>query len=933
MLAAQPGGFVDDESIVTRLAQTPADVVILSAADTTLALLAATHPGRQSAAAGGSARPATYPGVRLANLLHLRQHASIDLYVDEVLQHAKLIVVDHLGGESYWPYGTERIVTLCQTRSIGLAMFSGDASEDANLLAKSTAPAAVCRQLWRYLREGGADNARQFYAFIAHSFFEHDTPARPPQPLPAIAVFHPERPLASIETWRPSWRPGAPVVAIVFYRSHLQAGNTRVFEALCDTLLARGLNPLPLALTSLKDPLCLETLRELCRTAAVELVLNSTAFASNALDDASADSLVDDVPVLQLIMSGDNRAAWERDTQGLRPRDIAMHVAMPEVDGRIIARAVSFKGLDYRCELTQSDVVRYQPHDERIAFVARLASAWCALRRKPNADKRLALILANYPAREGRLGNGVGLDTPASVLVILRRLAEEGYRVTDIPVDGDALLRRLKSGVTNDPANWPLRPAHQSLALASYRAFFARLPRASREAVLTRWGRPEDDPMLREGRFMLAGLRCGQVFVGIQPARGYHLDPLASYHDPDLVPPHAYLAFYCWLRQVFACDAVVHVGKHGNLEWLPGKSVALGQTCWPDLAFGPMPHLYPFIVNDPGEGTQAKRRAQAVIVDHLMPPLTRAENYGPLQDLERLLDEYYEALTLDPRRSALLRRQILEHVLAHNLHSDLGLPAPASDEDEQALLKSTDAYLCELKESQIRDGLHVFGRTPAGRQARDTLLALARYPVGAGRARDASLIRALADDLLASPDFDPLDAAWEAPWQGPRPAVLAAPDTPWRHCGDTRERLEQLARTLIEERVTAAAAEDRGWPATARVLDRLWSDLAPRLDACGEQELRQLLRGLAGRFVPPGAERGALAGPSRCAAHRAQFLFRRHARDPDADELAARLQIGGAAAGEVPAGKRATFPGPSACPCGAPRPCARAETISPRPSP
>ena len=851
MLAAQPGGFIDDDSIVTRLEQTPAQVVILSAADTTLALLAAMHPERGAAA--GRANGA-YPGVRLANLLHLRQHASIDLYVDEVLQHAQVIIVDHLGGESYWPYGTERIVNLCRARAIALAMFSGDASEDANLLAKSTAPAAVCRQLWRYLREGGADNARQFYAFIAQRFFEHDTPVLPPKPLPAIAVFHPEQPLASIDTWRPSWRPGAPVLAIVFYRAHLQAGNTRVFEALCAALLKRGLNPLPVALNSLKDPLCLETLRTLCRTAGVQLVLNSTAFASHAPGDSAADALVDDLPVFQLIMSGDNRAAWERDAQGLRPRDIAMHVAMPEVDGRIITRAVSFKGLDYRCALTQSDVVRYQPEDERIAFVARLAGAWCALRRKPNADKRLALILANYPTREGRLGNGVGLDTPASVLAILRRLAAEGYRVADIPAHGDALLRRLKSGVTNDPANWPLRPAYQSLAMADYRAFFARLPRVSREAVLARWGRPEHDPMLREGRFMLAGLRCGQIFVGIQPARGYHLDPLASYHDPDLVPPHAYLAFYCWLREVFASDAVVHVGKHGSLEWLPGKSVALGESCWPDLVFGPMPHLYPFIVNDPGEGTQAKRRAQAVIVDHLMPPLTRAENYGPLQDLERLLDEYYEALSMDPRRAALLRRQLLKHALEHHLHSDLGLPPPASDEDEQALLKGADAYLCELKESQIRDGLHVFGHSPTGRQARDTLLALARYPVGAGRARDASLIRALAEDLLASPDFDPLDAAWEAPWPGPRPAVLAAPlaGTPWRHCGDTRERLERLAGALIEDRVTAAAAAARGWPATARVLERLWSDLAPRLDACGEQELRQLLRGLAGRFVPPG---------------------------------------------------------------------------------
>ncbi|MEM6576387.1 MAG: cobaltochelatase subunit CobN, partial [Pseudomonadota bacterium] len=811
LLAAKPGGYVDDETVTTSLGQTPAEVVILSAADTTLGLLAAMHPARDSIESDCEPAPwmAAYPEVRLANLLHLRQHASIDLYIDEVLQHAKLIVVDHLGGESYWPYGTECLVRLCRDRGTQLVMFSGDGSEDDNLIAKSTAPAELCRQLWRYLREGGADNARQFYACIGHEFFQLEAPVLHAKPLPAISVFHPAIPLASIDSWREHWHADAPVVAIIFYRSHLQAGNTQVFEALCESLLERGLNPLPIALVSLKDPLCQSTLRELCGLAQAELVLNSTAFAVSTMDSDSPGSLVADLPVLQLIMSGDNRDTWEEDAQGLRARDIAMHVAMPEVDGRIITRAVSFKGLAYHCEHTESDVVRYQPHAERLAFVARLAEAWCVLRRKPNEDKRIALILANYPTREGRMGNGVGLDTPASVVGILRRLLHEGYAVDAIPESGDALMQRLKSGVTNDPGNWPMRPALQSLAMEAYENFFAGLPADNREAIVARWGRPEDDPMVRDGRFMIAGLRCGQVFVGIQPPRGYHLDAMANYHDPDLVPPHAYLAFYCWLREVFTCDAVVHVGKHGNLEWLPGKSVALGVTCWPDLALGPTPHLYPFIVNDPGEGTQAKRRAQAVIIDHLMPPLTRAENYGPLQDLERLLDEYYDAITMDPRRATLLRRQILEHVLGQNLHADLGLPAPASSDDEQALLNSTDAYLCELKESQIRDGLHVFGESPAGRLSRDTLLALARYPAGSGTEENASLIRALADDLLESTDFDPLDATWDAPWTGPQPDVLKALDarTRWRNGGHTRERLELLAQSLIDEKATPDSVE------------------------------------------------------------------------------------------------------------------------------
>jgi cobaltochelatase CobN len=558
---------------------------------------------------------------------------------------------------------------------------------------------------------------------------------------------------------------------------------------------------------------------------------------------------VDDVPVLQLVLSGGNEESWRSDPHGLQPRDMAMHIALPEVDGRIITRAVSFKGLARRDERTQCDVVQYQPQRGRIDFVVELAQRWCRLRELPNGEKRLALILANYPTREGRLGNGVGLDTPASVIEILRRLQREDYRVENMSADGDALMAQLREGITNDPAQWALRPARQSLALDDYLAFFERLPAQNRTAIVERWGPPQDDPMLRRSRFMIAGIRLGRVFVGIQPARGYHLDPMASYHDPDLIPPHYYLAFYCWLRHHWQVDAIVHVGKHGNLEWLPGKSVALSENCWPDLIFGPTPHLYPFIVNDPGEGTQAKRRAQAVIVDHLMPPLTRAESYGPTRDLERQVDEYYEALTLDPRRAALLRRQILAHIVRHDLHRDLGLEQPTGPEQEQLLLNRTDAYLCELKESQIRDGLHIFGQSPEGRLQRDTLLALARHPVGDGSGGNASLVVALAADLLPGVDFDPLDADWAQRWHGPWPkALLAVCEQPWRHCGDTRERLELLALQLLDSGLPTAEA----WPRTAAVMARVESELRPRLAACGEQELTQLCRGLAGRFVPPG---------------------------------------------------------------------------------
>jgi cobaltochelatase CobN len=428
--------------------------------------------------------------------------------------------------------------------------------------------------------------------------------------------------------------------------------------------------------------------------------------------------------------------------------------------------------------------------------------------------------------------------------VVLEALAAAGYGVADIPSDGDTLVQRLAAGPTNDLAALAGRKVRVALPLDAYMDLFAALPWAVQAAILDRWGPPERDPHLVGGGFALPLLPLGSAVVGIQPARGYNIDPAATYHAPDLVPPHAYLACYFWLRHVFGAHAIVHLGKHGNLEWLPGKAVAMSEACLPEAVLGPLPHLYPFIVNDPGEGTQAKRRAAAVIVDHLTPPLTRAESWGELAELELLVDEYYEAANLDPRRLDHLRREILARSESLGLARDLGIERTAAPEEHLAKL---DNHLCELKELQIRDGLHVLGRAPAGDQLTDLLVALLRLPRGRGEGPDASLLRALAQDLGLA--WDPLGADLGEPWSGPRPLVLqSVASGPWRSAGDTVERLELLSRQLVagERRI------DEAWPATRAVLGWLEEQLRPAVTACGRHELDGLLRGLDGRRVPPG---------------------------------------------------------------------------------
>jgi cobaltochelatase CobN len=835
LLAAQ-SGTIDDGEAAVDLGQTPGDIVVLSAADTELALLAAARAGVGDAG---------FPSVRLASLLKLGHNLSVDLYVEKVVAKARLAVVRLLGGRAYWPYGVEQVAAAGRENGVRVAFLPGDAQPDPELVRLSTLPAEAQHRLWQYAVEGGPENAANFLRYAAHLIgFAADW--REPAPLPPAGLYWPGRERPDLEAVRAEWRAGSPVAALVFYRALVQAANVKAIDSLVLGLQAAGLNPLPLFATSLKEPVAAALVESVLARAPPDVVLNATGFAVSVPGGTRRRTAleVSDAPVLQAILAGGAEAAWRRGTRGLSPRDIAMNVALPEVDGRIVGRAVSFKGVARRDPLTEAEITLYEPAADRVAFVAKLAANWASLRRCPPAERRVAFVLANYPNRDGRLGNGVGLDTPAATVKVLAALAEAGYGVRDVPADGDALIRRLASGPTNDLRSLGGKEVRETLPLSAYRRFLDGVSEGARRRIEERWGAPESDPFFRasDGAFVVPAFRLGHAAVGLQPARGYNVDPARSYHDPDLPPPHAYLAFYAWIEREFQAHAVVHMGKHGNLEWLPGKALALSRDCFPEAAFAPLPHLYPFIVNDPGEGTQAKRRTQAVIVDHLTPPLTRAESYGPLRDLERLVDEYYEAAQVDPRRLRVLQDDILSLCRSCGLDADAGIAG--GDGGDEALRK-LDRYLCELKEMQIRDGLHVFGESPSGRLLDELLVALVRVQRGEGAGGDASILRALAADLGLG--FDPLAGDAAAPWTGPRPPELAD-GTPWRTAGDTVERLEALALDLVAGARPCAKA----WAATGAVLASLRERIRPAVEAAGAAELKGLLAGLAGRFVEPG---------------------------------------------------------------------------------
>ncbi|MGB3401967.1 MAG: cobaltochelatase subunit CobN [Microcoleaceae cyanobacterium] len=813
-IAATPGGWNPDTEGVIFVEQTPAPIVFLTAADTDI----------QTLAAAIKQLPTNFPEIRSTNLLNLQQQLSIDTYAEDILQQAEVIVVRLLGGRSYWSYGLEVLQELVENYKIQLILLPGDDRPDPDLMSHSTVPLTVVNQVWHYLIEGGVKNMTQTLLYLGHVCLGKDYQFSPPIPVPKVGIY-------SIETEK--LETDYPKIGLLFYRAHYLCGNTEPIDALCQALIQRKLQPIPVFVSSLRDwDIQAEVVEKL---QGIKLLLNTTSFAiKNITTNNQTQSPLFglNVPILQVILSGGTQEQWENSFQGLSPRDVAMNVALPEVDGRIITRVISFKATQNWNPDLETNVIGYIPVQNRINFVADLTANWVKLKQKSPSQRKIALILANYPNKDGRLANGVGLDTPASCIEILKALQQQGYDIDDIPHNGDELIQKLTTGVTNDPESDNFRIVYQSLSYSKFQQYFKTLSLNIQTQIQQRW---QDE--YKGDDFTISGIQLGSVFIGIQPSRGYDKHPSLNYHAPDLEPTPNYLAFYLWLRQQFQADAIVHVGKHGNLEWLPGKSIGLSENCYPEIALDSLPHFYPFIVNDPGEGSQAKRRSQAVILDHLTPPMTRAELYGNLQQLEGLIDEYYEAQSLDPSRLSMIEEGIIEVIQQEKLNQDLGL----SEELNLSSLNSIDGYLCELKEAQIRDGLHIFGQCPQDRQLRDLIIAIARQP---GTQR-IGLLRAIAEDFGL--EFDPLTANFADVFSQP----LILQNQSCRNIGDAVEVIENYAAILIEDLTDERFPEKIGIK-TQKELEWIETILLPKLQKT-EQEITNLLIGLNGEYVPSGA--------------------------------------------------------------------------------
>jgi len=675
---------LEETEVPMDLRQAPADLVVLSFSDSDLGAFAeGWRRGRDN-----------LPSLRLANLVALRHPVSVDTYAEATLSGAKGILVRLIGGEAYWPHGLAVLQDLARRLGIALAVLPADGRDDPRLDALSTLPVSTLRRLKDLCDAGGAVAAQAALAQLALAAGLYAGPVAGQKTVPEQGFWCPER--GVIE----GPEGAGPLALVSFYRSYLTAADTAPIAALIEGLRARGFAAVGVFATSLKEPGFGDWLARALGGRAPALVVNATAFSAKGADGATPFDRFD-CPVFQVALSTAQRRDWAAAERGLSPADLAMHVVLPEVDGRLFAGVVSFKAPEPRdADLGFSRFV-HRPDPERVSAALDRIVGWHRLAAPPAAERRVGIVLSTYPGRPWQMAHAVGLDALASTTALLDQLAKQGYSVA---------LGAGPEALASERLSWPV---------TDYQAALAALPTKLRDDLQAVWGRAEDDPAVSNGSFHFAALRRGAVLLALQSERGDARTRDADYHDLTRVPRHAYVAFYLWLRAQ-GLHALVHMGAHGTLEWLPGKAVALSETCWPEALIGALPVIYPFIVNDPGEAAQAKRRIGALTLGHLPPPLRASALPEAMGVLERLLDEYSTADGLDPARRNRLIGAIRDEARARGVEEDLGIPPEASAAEA---ITRINRFVCDIKESQFGEGLHVLGQGACGAAERAGLAA------------------------------------------------------------------------------------------------------------------------------------------------------------------------------------------------------------------
>ncbi|MES2872648.1 MAG: cobaltochelatase subunit CobN [Bacteroidota bacterium] len=880
--------------------------------------------------------PDDFPKTLGINLQSVKTEAHMAQLLDRELASAKIIILRILGRPSGIP-GFNELLKRTKEKGQHLIVISGTGELNPEFAAISTVSPGILQDTLAYLQASGHINLVNLFHFLSDHLLLTGFGFDAPTVLPEHGIYHPDLPEnATLDDWIKIYNPVYPTAGITFYRAHYLSGNTGFIDILIRSLEEKELNVIPVFTSSLKAinsktgwPAAFEFFRKEDKTF-IDVLVNTVSFA---MQDASQDSASItenvlsrlDVPILQAITSGMTKGSWKNSGRGLNPLDTAMNVAIPEFDGRIITVPISFKE-------KERETKGYEAQEDRIERVAGLAYRFARLRHVPNEQKKIAFIFTNSNSKASQIGNAVGLDAPASLYTILEAMQAEGYQIDELPALGTELIHELINRCSYDE-NYltaeQLSNAVGKVPAEHYFRWFKDLPEILQAKMLKQWGAAPGETYVHDGHISFAGLGFANILVVLQPPRGYGMDPDAIYHQPDLPPTHHYYAFYRWLRDGWGADAIVHVGKHGTLEWLPGKGIGLSENCFPDALLGDLPLFYPFIINDPGEGSQAKRRAHAVVVDHLTPPMTTADVYGELAQLTQLVDEYYQVETLDPSKLPLLQRQIWELIKKSNLDTDLsamlsrnhgdhvhewddemtpeGVPVSLAEmdgKDISHLIEDIDGYLCELGAAQIRNGLHILGEMPGDTALTDMLQALTRLPnIGApGLQTEVAALYGFNLQHLLSNKGQKLNTV-------PIEFIQVA-DRPVVSGSDVLEVIDELSKHLFQllakhrfnkMYITRVLTETFGemkrpddFNRIIQVLEYVCDKIIPNLGRTYD-EITNLLHGLSGGYIPAGPS----GAPTRGMAHILPTGRNFYTSDPRALPSQAAWQVGQQLASEV----------------------------------
>jgi cobaltochelatase CobN len=695
--------------------------------------------------------------VSAANALQKKNSISFEIYpltVDDLSEsgclenflnfakHSNITLMYLMGGKKNFVQ-FNKVASVLRDKQVPL--FAADIQSDPEVSADSTVTKEDYQLILQYIKCGGLENYEQLMLFLANRFAGCNFEVNKPKKLPLDGIYHPKfgPSLTLKEYMTKNYAPEKPTIGIFFHHNPLKEGDAALANSLIESIESHGANAVLVyfsisTASSRSLRWIVENYFMIDGKRIVDVVISMAAHSLAAFlpPTDSPNALFKDlgVPVLKAIATQNTFEQWNDSLLGLDFSEVAWNVAMPEFDGMIITVPIAAKCLSKADAATGTRVAANKPIPERLNKMIRMSINWAKLHYIPNNKKKVALIFHNYPPKNDTIGNAAGLDTAASAINFLESLQKEGYTIDHIPKSGKELMDSILNGLTNDE-RWTssdenAKRAIDKISSDQYAQWFNELSSIPKNKLVKQWGKPPGKLLNYKGNLLVPGILNGNIFIGLQPPRGYTTDPASIYHSPDLVIPYHYHAYYRWIRDIFKADVVIHFGKHGSLEWLPGKSVGLSNACFPDIAITDLPNVYPYLIDDPGEGTGAKRRSYACLVDYLIPVMHNADSYENLAKICVQLQEYYRAKATDPAKLNILRSLIWETVLNANLQRDLGITEDAALNDFDAFLERLHAYINELSDTQITDGLHILGEPPSGTRLDEFLVALTRLNNG-----------------------------------------------------------------------------------------------------------------------------------------------------------------------------------------------------------